>query len=144
MRPIFHLSVPVRDLPEAIGFYRGELGAKIGRREARFADVFLFGAQVTLQDDHENVMDPTPRTRHFGATIAWAEWEALAQRLERAPCLVEAPCVSYADTPTEQAKLMVRDPSGNLIEVKAYRHPEIVLGSLLSTALEPLPTRDGL
>ena len=26
--------------------------------------------------------------------------------------------------------LMLKDPSGNLIEVKAYRHPEAVLGVL--------------
>ena len=32
MRPIFHLSFPVRDLEEAIDFYSRRLGAEIGRR----------------------------------------------------------------------------------------------------------------
>jgi extradiol dioxygenase family protein len=130
MRPIFHLSFPVRDLAEAIAFYRDVLGAEIGRCEPTYADALLFSAQVTLQNDPENVLNPMPRTRHFGATIAWSQWEALAQRLGKAANLVEPPRVSYAGTPTEQAKLMLKDPSGNLIEVKAYRHPENVLGTL--------------
>jgi extradiol dioxygenase family protein len=130
MRPIFHLSFPVRDLAEAVAFYRDELGAEIGRHEAGFADALLFGAQVTLQDDPANVLKPMPRTRHFGATVPWADWEALAHRFGAAANLVEASRVSYAGSPTEQGKLMLSDPSGNLIELKAYRHPEAVLGPL--------------
>ena len=131
MRPIFHLSFPVRDLAEAVCFYQDELGAEIGRHEAGFADALLFGAQVTLQNDPGNVSKPMPRTRHFGATIPWADWETLADRFGESTNLVEAPCVSYAGDPTEQGKLMLSDPSGNLIEIKAYRHPENVLGRLL-------------
>ena len=130
MRPIFHLSFPVRDLPEAISFYRDELGAQIGRNDQSFADALLFGAQVTLQNDPENVLKPMPRTRHFGETIAWSEWERLAERLCEVKHLIEAPTVSYSGKPTEQGKLMIQDPSGNLIEIKAYRHPRNILGSL--------------
>jgi extradiol dioxygenase family protein len=43
---------------------------------------------------------------------------------------MEPPTVSYEGEPTEQGKLMIVDPSGNLIEIKAYRHPDEVLGSL--------------
>ena len=130
MRPIFHLSFPVRDLPEAIAFYRDELGAEIGRQAPSFADALLFGAQVTLQNDPENALSLRPRTWHFGATIGWPEWEALAARMRPSAHLIEPPRVSYAGQPIEQAKLMLRDPSGNLIEVKAYRYPEKVLGVL--------------
>ncbi|WP_372782188.1 VOC family protein [Phenylobacterium sp.] len=136
MRPIFHISFPVRDLAEAVVFYRDELGAEIGRHEAGFSDALLFGAQVTLQNDPDNVSKPMPRTRHFGATIPWADWEALAQRFGEAANLVEAPRVSYAGAPTEQGKLMLSDPSGNLIEIKAYRHPENVLGQLARNSPE--------
>jgi extradiol dioxygenase family protein len=134
MRPIFHLSFPVRDLLEAISFYRDELGAEIGRSETTFADALLFGAQVTLQNDPDNVLIPMPRSRHFGATVSWAAWETLAMRFANAEKLVEPPSVSYAGQPIEQGKLMIRDPSGNFIELKAYRHPQHVLGPL---AVEP-------
>jgi extradiol dioxygenase family protein len=43
---------------------------------------------------------------------------------------VEPPTIAYEGEPVEQAKLMIVDPSGNLIEIKAYRQPGEVLGSL--------------
>jgi extradiol dioxygenase family protein len=130
VRPIFHLSIPVRDLDESVGFYSTVLGAEVGRRTGSWADALLFGAQVTLQGDPDNVTTPMPRTRHFGATLPWEEWSALADRLAGAPLIVEPPTASYEGEPVEQGKLMIRDPSGNLIELKAYRHPSEVLGPL--------------
>lgn len=124
--PIFHLSFPVRDLDEAIAFYSA-LDGEPGRREAGWADVALFGAPVTLQHVPEDVLDPMPRSRHFGATLSWRDWERLVARLAD---FVEGPRVDYQGTEREQAKAMIADPSGNLIEIKAYRQPAAVLGSL--------------
>jgi extradiol dioxygenase family protein len=142
MSPIFHLSIPVRDLQEAVDFYTSQLGAQIGRQTETFADALLFGAQVTLQNDPSGVTRPMPRTRHFGATLAWSEWESAAERLGTAPFLVEEPTISFAGQPGEQAKLMVADPSGNLIEIKAYRHPGAVLGPL-ATRVQGLLATEG-
>lgn len=129
-RPIFHLSFPVRNLQQSIDFYTDRLGAVPGRREAGWADLALFGAQITLQADSANVADPMPRTRHFGATLPWDRWEALTGALRALMAFVEAPAISYAGTAKEQGKAMIADPSGNLIEIKAYRQPETVLGAL--------------
>ena len=125
-RAIFHLSFPVHDLDEAIAFYSA-LGGTVGRREPHWADVALFGAQVTLQHVPEDVLQPMPRSRHFGATLPWREWEQLVARLGS---FVERPRVDHEGTQREQAKAMIADPSGNLIELKAYRQPAAVLGSL--------------
>jgi extradiol dioxygenase family protein len=130
VRPIFHLSVPVRDLDEAVDFYGGQLDAEIGRRTAEFADALVFGAQVTLQKDPDSVTSPMPRTRHFGATVQWDRWELIATRFGGGSTIVEPPTVSYEGEPNEQGKLMIVDPSGNLIEIKAYRQPGNVLGPL--------------
>jgi len=127
-RPIFHLSFPVRDLDEALGFYVGTLGGTIGRHEADWADVALFGAQLTLQHRPADVPVPMPRSRHFGATLSWPEWERLSGALGD---FVEAPRRDHVGTEREQAKAMVQDPSGNLIEIKAYRQPQAVLGVLV-------------
>ena len=131
MRPIFHLSLPVRDLDEAVAFYRDQIGADIGRRTTEFADALVFGAQVTLQNDPFSVTSPMPRTRHFGATIQWDSWELIAARFAGGPLIVEPPTISYEGEPMEQGKVMITDPSGNLIEVKAYRRPHEVLGHLV-------------
>lgn len=130
MRPIFHLSVPVHDLQESVAFYRTQLGAQIGRQTETFADALVFGAQVTLQNDPRNVSAPMPRTRHFGATLPWDEWETVVSRFEGSARIVEMPTISNVGEHSEQAKMMITDPSGNLIEVKAYRHPDHVLGPL--------------
>ena len=123
---IFHLSFPVRDLNEAIPFY-STLGGVVGRHETTWADVALFGAQLTLQQRPEDVLQPMPRSRHFGATLPWEDWEQLVTQLSG---FVEGPRVDYAGTDREQAKAMIADPSGNLIELKAYRNPAAVLGRL--------------
>jgi uncharacterized protein len=130
MRPIFHLSFPVRDLQESFDFYVRQLGAQIGRRNELGADALLFGAQVTLQNDPGSVIDPMPRTRHFGATLSWPEWESFVERLVDPALIVEPATLSYIGEPIEQGKLMIVDPSGNLIEIKAYRNPAAVLGPL--------------
>lgn len=126
-RPIFHLSFPVHDLDEALAFYTGVLGAAVGRHEPTWADVALFGAQVTLQYVPQDVLQPMPRSRHFGATLGPAEWEALVGRLDG---FVEGPRTDYTGTEREQRKAMFTDPSGNFIELKTYRNPEVVLGAL--------------
>jgi len=129
--PVFHLSFPVNDLDEAIAFYTAVLGGVVGRREESWVDIALFGTQVTLQHAPGDVSSPMPRTRHFGATLPWSEWETLVAGLHS---FVEQPCISHQGTDREQAKAMIADPSGNLIELKAYRRPETVLGPLAAGA----------
>jgi uncharacterized protein len=126
-KPIFHLSFPVRDLDEAITFYVDVLGGMPGRRTDNWADILLFGAQITLQHKPQDVLPSMPRSHHFGATLPWKEWEELTSSLTQ---FLEAPRSDYKGTTREQAKAMIRDPSGNLIELKAYRNPSVVLGTL--------------
>lgn len=125
--PIFHLSLPVRDLDEAVAFY-STLGGIEGRREDDWTDVALFGAQLTLQHIPKEVLQPMSRSRHFGATLPWGDWEQLVARLRN---FVEHPHIDFPGTEREQAKAMIADPSGNLIELKAYRQPAVVLGPLV-------------
>ena len=125
--PIFHLSLPVRDLDEAIGFYTTKLCGVLGRQEAMWADIALFGAQVTLQHYPADVSVPMPRSRHFGATLTWNGWARLTATFSE---FIEPPRIDHPDTELEQAKAMIEDPSGNLIELKAYKNPSAVLGEL--------------
>ncbi len=131
MKPIFHLSFPVVDLDEALEFYVARFEAVPGRHERDWADIAFFGAQLTLQRAPSDVTKPMPRTRHFGVTLAWQEWLDVTARLSD---FVERPTISHEGSEREQAKAMVSDPSGNLIEIKAYRHPGAVLRSLYQAA----------
>jgi extradiol dioxygenase family protein len=133
MRPIFHLSIPVTDLVEALAFYTGHLGAELGRQSPAVADVFVFGAQLTLHENPDAVPDPSSSSRHFGATLDWSEWAELADRVSGLDFVLDEPRISFSGEAIEQGKLMICDPSGNHVEVKAYRNPDQVLGPLVET-----------
>jgi len=133
--PVFHLSFPVRDLAAAKAFYCGVLGARVGRDNEKWVDILLFGHQLTLHQRPDQVPAPDQRgVRHFGAILPWPAWEALAKEIEAAGAEFSSPpTVSFAGTPREQGKLLLCDPSDNLIELKAYRNVHAAFGT------EPTP-----
>src|ERR1700721_2979088 len=110
MHPIIHISFPVRDIDESINFYTSKLDARVGKRNATSADVVVFGAQVTLQDDGSNVSDPMPRSRHFGATLSWHDWEQIASGFRGTKHTVEAPTLYFVGEEAGRAKLMTAAP----------------------------------
>ena len=130
--PPFHLAFPVHDLGAARAFYGGTLGCPEGRSAAEWIDFDFFGHQIVahLAPDAaasraSNPVDghdvPVP---HFGAVLAMAEWEALADRLTQAGVdFVMEPTVRFKGEPGEQATMFFRDPSGNALEIKAMRDP---------------------
>ena len=128
-RPIFHLAFPVRNLEEARQFYVSTLGAKVGRIRDKWIDIFLFEGQITLHEKPEQLLKPEQQgVRHFGAVIAWGDWEILARRLDETGVAFRTkPNVSGIGTEAEQAKMLLTDPSDNVIEIKAYRNPSRAL-----------------
>lgn len=129
-RPVFHLSFPVRSLAEAKQFYRHVLGASIGRDTGTWADLLLFGHQLTVHERPAEVLAPDARgVRHFGAILPWSDWEALAERIRGAGWpFATAPAVQHTGSSHEQGKFLISDPSDNLIEFKAYRDFGTVFG----------------
>ena len=122
-RYIFHLSLPVSDLDEAKRFYVGVLGAVVGRENVEWLDVLLWGHQITLQRRPEEVLPPDKQgKRHFGVVLPWVEWAATVARIQDAGGQpLEPPSIEQSGTDDEHAKLYLSDPSGNVIEIKAYR-----------------------
>ena len=130
MDPILHLSLPVTDLDASRAFYVDTLGCTQGQVGDFGMDVWFYGLQLTLQLHPEQVL-PADRqgVRHFGVTLQRAELDALLARLHELPVR----WVSPVTTDTEgvlrgktSAKLV--DPSGNVIELKAYDDPDAALG----------------
>ena len=124
---IFHLSFPVSDLAASLAFYEKCLGARRGRNGEGWTDLILFGHQVTLHARPEQVLPREAHgVRHFGAILPWAELERLRDDL---PASVAGLRVLHRDAGgrDEHLKLLLDDPDGNLIELKAYRSPEATL-----------------
>ena len=110
-------------LSEALDFYCGVLGGVVGRQQAQWGDVILFGQQLTLQQQPDQVLPRAQRGgRHFGFILDWNEWEALADRVQlTSPRSVLARERRAPDSLEEHVKLLLEDPSENLIQIKAYR-----------------------
>ncbi|HEX7709214.1 MAG TPA: VOC family protein [Thermoanaerobaculia bacterium] len=120
-RSIFHLSFPVTSLSASLEFYLSVLGATVGRRTDGWADVIVFGHQLTLHELPDQVLPREQQgVRHFGAILDWSEWEALPANLPVSPQLREA------GTDREHVKLLLEDPDGYVIEIKAYRNLDTI------------------
>lgn len=130
--PPFHLAFPVHDLAAARAFYGGLLGCPEGRSSATWVDFDLRGHQIVAH----LVAGPLPAAatnpvdgddvpvRHFGLVLPWDEWEALAARLrERGITFLVEPHVRFRGQAGEQATMFFVDPSGNALEMKAFKDP---------------------
>jgi uncharacterized protein len=135
-RAIFHLSFPVSSLEAALGFYQRCLGATVGRHVGEWADIVLFGHQITLHNQPSQVLPRSARgVRHFGAILTWEHWQAVRSRvIAYNPGLAANIQHRLAGEPGEHVKLLLEDPDGNVIEIKAYRD----LGSISPALVGPL------
>lgn len=125
----FHLAIPVSDLDESILFYRDILELDLGRRSDRWADFNFFGHQlvchVSLQInkqqtnpvDGENV--PIP---HFGVVVSIEKFKELVSKLKGKEIdFIIKPTVRFSGQIGEQRIMFFKDPSGNAIEIKAFK-----------------------
>lgn len=140
VRP-FHLAFPVRDLESTRRFYLEVLGCGAGRSGDDWLDIDFFGSQIVAHvmeggedclprvgvneiDGHEV---PLP---HFGAVLAPTEWAKMIDRLYDAEVeWVIEPHTRYPGSLNEQSSMIFRDPSGNVVELKAFAD----LGQLFAT-----------
>ena len=105
-----------------------------GRRSsAEWIDFDFFGHQIVAHlvtdraeagsDDGANPVDghevPVP---HFGIVLTLEDWQTLADRLTAAGTkFAIEPYIRFKGQTGEQATMFFRDPSGNAIEMKAFR-----------------------
>lgn len=135
--PPFHLAFPVGDLPKTLEFYRDTIGCKIGRTSDRWIDFDFFGHQVTahlVEKMPEVATNPVDGknvpSSHFGAVLKWDQWHLLRDRLKDANLeFLIGPYIRFEGEPGEQATMFVSDPSGNGLEFKSFRNPEMLFAS---------------
>jgi hypothetical protein len=138
LRP-FHLAFPVHDLEKARAFYGGVLGCREGRSSDEWIDFDFYGHQIVAHQiargaeaaSGANAVDghdvPVP---HFGVVLAMDEFDALARRLRAAGVRFEIePYLRFEGQPGEQATMFFRDPSGNAIELKAFKNLDQLFAS---------------
>ncbi len=129
----FHLAIAVHDLAAARAFYGDLLGCAEGRSTETWVDFNLWGHQLVCHLSppsspwqHTNPVDghdvPVP---HFGVVLTMAQWQQWATRLTAAGVeFIIPPSIRFQGLPGEQATLFFRDPSGNVLELKAFQDIE--------------------
>ena len=131
----FHLAFPVHDLSEAKEFYTKILGCTLGRSSEHWIDFNLFGHQVVahLNPDElsktktSNVDDKQVPERHFGIILEWEKWQQFSIELkEKGVEFIIEPYIRFKGEIGEQATMFFLDPSGNALEFKSFKDPEMI------------------
>ena len=130
VEPILHLSLPVADLASSRAFYVTTLGCAPGRVGDGFVDVWFHGLQLTLQERPDQLLaDAEQGVRHFGVTLDRPVLDALLERLQAEPVRWVSPVTTDTGGALGgKTSAKVADPSGNVIELKAYADPRAALG----------------
>jgi len=125
----FHLAIPVSNIKESIFFYKEILGLKQGRSSNQWADFYFFGHQLVCHVSsviEEQVSTPVdgeevPVT-HFGVVLSIEEFEEFLSKIDGKDIdFIIKPTIRFKGEIGEQRTMFFRDPSGNAIEVKAFK-----------------------
>tara|TARA_Y100000994_G_scaffold156932_1_gene128560 strand:- start:303 stop:728 length:426 start_codon:yes stop_codon:yes gene_type:complete len=134
IRP-FHLAFPVYNIKETIDWYINILGCSIGRQAERWVDFNFYNHQISAHkiDQKDMVLETNPvdghniPTRHFGIILDMNEWNKLAERLNQKNIqFIIEPNIRFKDQKGEQATLFIKDPSGNVLEFKAFKDDKMI------------------
>ncbi|MBH37395.1 MAG: glyoxalase [Gammaproteobacteria bacterium] len=130
LRP-FHLAIPVNSLQLARNFYGDILGLSEGRSASEWIDYNFFGHQLVchLSDKGPNTMKEVDGKKvpipHFGIVLSYTQFQEFSKSLlgKKIEFIIE-PCVRFRGKPGEQQTMFFKDPFGNAIEFKAFKHDE--------------------
>jgi extradiol dioxygenase family protein len=129
----FHLAVPVHDLKEAEKFYSEILDLEKGRSSDLWVDFNFYGHQFVIhevknyqpQNNFNSVDQNDVPVPHFGVVLIWDQFWELSQSLENHNIKFQIePHIRFEGKTGEQATMFFYDPSGNALELKAFRNPD--------------------
>ena len=130
---IFHLAIPAKDLDEARTFYGKALKCEEYNSSESWVAYKFFGHQISIHRNpyfqghrFANIVDghsvPVP---HFGVILDWDEWHKLAEKLKKAKVrIMVEPQMRSSYKGEKHATMFFLDPTGNAIEIKAYKSRE--------------------
>lgn len=126
----FHLSFCVNDLASTRAFYGELLRCAEGKATVGAVDFAFWGHQLTCHVAPERVRAAAQfglDGNHFGAIVPEEDFRQTASRLMAAGVhFFTAPTEQHAGTPKHRWKMVFADPSGNAIELKAYKNDSLI------------------
>jgi extradiol dioxygenase family protein len=137
--PPFHLAFPCLDVEETVAFYEG-LGCTVGRHSEHAAILGFFGHQIVAHRTQAIEPQHGIYPRHFGVMVDVATLDRLEVDLRRLAADRTKRAHRFPGEWIEHHSLQSRDPSGNVLEFKAYTNPEAVFGDEGDARIGDLPS----
>lgn len=136
--PPFHLAFPCLDVAETVAFYEA-LGCTVGRHNDHAAILAFFGHQIVAH--RVPAMEPQVGIypRHFGVMVDGATLDRIEAGLRRVADDRTVRAHRFPGEPIEHHSLQSRDPSGNVLEFKSYRHQAAIFGTADDVRIGDVP-----
>ncbi|RKE95351.1 VOC family protein [Ichthyenterobacterium magnum] len=131
MDNLFHLSLPCTDVEDTKKFYVETVGAILGRHSNNWADINLFGHQITFtQAGKFNFNNPNYvfegkilPSFHFGIILSVDEWGAMYSKLNKLNLELVTQATFLKNKSGEHLSFFVKDPNGYMLEFKSFKKP---------------------
>ena len=137
LRP-FHLAIPVTSIELAKEFYGSKLGFAEGRSDEHWIDYNFFGHQLvchigessTFSNEVDGKDVPIP---HFGIVLEWKQFDIFSEKLKSSSInFVIEPYLRFKGLPGEQKTMFFKDPFGNALEFKSFKHDSEIFNKSLT------------
>ena len=137
LRP-FHLAIPVNSIELAREFYGSKLGFAEGRSDEHWIDYNFFGHQLVCHigesSSFSNEVDgkdvPVP---HFGIVLEWEQFDVFSEKLISSDIkFIIEPYLRFKGLPGEQKTMFFKDPFGNALEFKSFKHDSDIFNKSLT------------
>jgi len=127
----FHLAIPAGDLSVAVKFYEDIMGCKLGNGEAdKWIDVDFWGNELTLHktdmklpnERHDVDMGNVP-VPHFGVHLDKDAFNKIKENLKSNNIkYLDEPYTRFKGQKEQQETFFVKDPHGNILELKTLQN----------------------
>ena len=137
LRP-FHLAIPVTSIELAKEFYGSKLGFAEGRSDEHWIDYNFFGHQLvchigesrTFSNEVDGKDVPIP---HFGIVLEWKQFDIFSEKLKSSSInFIIKPYLRFEGQPGEQKTMFFKDPFGNALEFKSFKHDNQIFNKSLT------------
>ena len=137
LRP-FHLAIPVNSIELAREFYGSKLGFNEGRSDEYWIDYNFFGHQLVCHigesSSFSNEVDgkdvPIP---HFGIVLEWKQFDKFSEKIKFSEIdFIIEPYLRFKGLPGEQKTMFFKDPFGNALEFKSFKHDNQIFNTSLT------------
>lgn len=134
MDNLFHLSLPCINLVETKMFYLDTIGASLGRSSNNWADINLFGHQITFtQAGKFNFNSPNYvfeekilPSFHYGVLLNVDAWGTMYSKLNGLNLELVTQATFLKNKSGEHLSFFVKDPNGYMLEFKSFKKPKQV------------------